>query len=433
MKNYRFLVMIGMVALLGGSVYKTYDSRKTLNDNYEGALADARENRKLGVWVNAEEDYLNAIEINDNIDVRVELGQMYLDAGNKGTAINWGEELTNLYPKEVSGYEFLIKAYITDEDYASCFEVKDKVDALKLSSKEIKKEISDIQYEYYLEHRYDDASVFSSGYCRVKYGDTYGYVDTSGVETTNTDFVEAGTFSDELAPVVDKDGEAYYIDTDGHKKKVIDFVDNVKKLGFIYDDIFPLYDGTKWTFYNLDGKKIAGGYDDVSSIGNGVAAVKENDKWHLINEKGKNVSDDEYDEVAIDEKGVVLRNDRIFAKAAGKYYLLDEKGKKVTDDTFEDARPFNGEGYAAVRIDGKWGFIDKDGKVVIKPEYVEARSFSNGFAAVRRATGWGFINEDNDVVIECKFDGAKDFNEQGCVFVEIDDDWNYLLLYSKNH
>ena len=34
----------------------------------------------------------------------------------------------------------------------------------------------------------------------------------------------------------------------------------------------------------------------------------------------------------------------------------------------------------AVRIDGKWGFIDKDGKVVIKPEYVEARSFSNGFA-----------------------------------------------------
>ena len=69
----------------------------------------------------------------------------------------------------------------------------------------------------------------------------------------------------------------------------------------------------------------------------------------------------------MDEKGVVYRNDRIFAKAAGKYYLLDENGKKVTDDTFEDARPFNGEGYAAVRIDGKWGFIDKDGKVVIKP------------------------------------------------------------------
>ena len=393
MKNYRFLVMIGMVALLGGSVYKTYDSRKTLNDNYEGALADARENRKLGVWVNAEEDYLNAIEINDNIDVRVELGQMYLDAGNKGTAINWGEELTNLYPKEVSGYEFLIKAYITDEDYAACFETKEKVDALKLSSKEINEMISKIQYEYYLEHSYDDASIFSGGYCRVKYNDTYGFVNINGDETANTDFVEAGAFSEELAPVVDKDGNAYYIDTEGHKKKVIDFVDNVEKLGFIYDDIFPLYDGKDWTFYNLDGKKIAGGFDDVSSMGNGIAAVKEKDKWHLI----------------------------------------DEKGKKVTDDTFEDARPFNGEGYAAVRIDGKWGFIDKDGKVVIKPEYVEARSFSNGFAAVRRATGWGFINEDNDVVIECKFDDAKDFNDHGCVFVAIDDKWNYLLLYSQNH
>ena len=30
-------------------------------------------------------------------------------------------------------------------------------------------------------------------------------------------------FSEELAPVVDKDGNAYYIDTEGHKKKVIDF------------------------------------------------------------------------------------------------------------------------------------------------------------------------------------------------------------------
>ena len=232
---------------------------------------------------------------------------------------------------------------------------------------------------------------------------------------------------------MDKDGNAYYIDTEGHKKKVIDFVDNVEKLGFIYDDIFPLYDGKDWTFYNRDGKKIAGGFDDVSSMGNGIAAVKEKDKWHLIDEKGKKVTDDEYDEIAMDEKGVVYRNDRIFAKAAGKYYLLDENGKKVTDDTFEDARPFNGEGYAAVRIDGKWGFIDKDGKVVIKPEYVEARSFSNGFAAVRKASGWGFIDEDNDVVIECKFDDAKDFNDHGCVFVAIDDKWNYLLLYSQNH
>ncbi len=91
----------------------------------------------------------------------------------------------------------------------------------------------------------------------------------------------------------------------------------------------------------------------------------------------------------MDEKVLFTVMTEYLPKAAGKYYLLDENGKKVTDDTFEDARPFNGEGYAAVRIDGKWGFIDKDGKVVIKPEYVEARSFSNGFAAVRRATGYG--------------------------------------------
>lgn len=76
-------------------------------------------------------------------------------------------------------------------------------------------------------------------------------------------------------------------------------------------------------------KKIAGDYDEVSAMGNGVAAVKSDNKWSLIDTKGKKVTKDKYDSVVMDSKGIVCRNDRVFAKQNGYYYLFDSKGNKV--------------------------------------------------------------------------------------------------------
>lgn len=46
MKNYKFLVPILLVALLGGSVYKTYSDREKINKQYDNDITQARQNRK---------------------------------------------------------------------------------------------------------------------------------------------------------------------------------------------------------------------------------------------------------------------------------------------------------------------------------------------------------------------------------------------------
>ena len=84
-------------------------------------------------------------------------------------------------------------------------------------------------------------------------------------------------------------------------------------------------------------------------------------------------------------------------------------------------------------MDGKWGFVDKDGEKVINPQYEDARSFANGFAAVKKNGLWGFINTEGKIVIEFQFDGARDFNSNGCVFVLTDSEWELLRLYKSNH
>jgi hypothetical protein len=66
---------------------------------------------------------------------------------------------------------------------------------------------------------------------------------------------------------------------------------------------------------------------------------------------------------------------------------------------FDDSLGF-GEGLAAVRVGdeeaGKWGYIDKQGKMVIEPQFGQARAFGEGLALVRigdEETGrWGFIS-----------------------------------------
>ena len=47
----------------------------------------------------------------------------------------------------------------------------------------------------------------------------------------------------------------------------------------------------------------------------------------------------------------------------------------------------------------------------IAPQYEDARSFYSGLAAVKRDGKWGYIDEDNNVVIDFQYDVAYDFNE----------------------
>lgn len=68
------------------------------------------------------------------------------------------------------------------------------------------------------------------------------------------------------------------------------------------------------------------------------------------------------------------------------------------------------EGLARIERDGKYGFIDKTGKVVIPLNYDDTWSFSEGLALVSRNGKYGFIDKTSKVVIPLKYDKADSFN-----------------------
>ena len=66
----------------------------------------------------------------------------------------------------------------------------------------------------------------------------------------------------------------------------------------------------------------------------------------------------------------IFTSNTLFAsKKDGKYGFVDKNGKTVVDYIYDDVTSQNSYGYAGIKKDGKWGAIDKDGKVVKEPTY----------------------------------------------------------------
>ncbi len=81
--------------------------------------------------------------------------------------------------------------------------------------------------------------------------------------------------------------------------------------------------------------------------------------------------------------------------ATGKWGFIDKDEKVVFQQQFDEATPF-GDGLAGVKVGDKWGFIDKTGKIIIEPQFEGVWRFHEGLAAVRIGEKWGFIDKNRE-------------------------------------
>ena len=94
-------------------------------------------------------------------------------------------------------------------------------------------------------------------------------------------------------------------------------------------------------------------------------------------------------------------------KLEDKWCYTDKSGKITTITDTEAWGDFN-DGLAKGKKAGKVGYYDSKGSWVIEAKYEGGRDFKNGFAAIKLNGKWGFINNKGEVVVEPKFSGIKD-------------------------
>lgn len=88
---------------------------------------------------------------------------------------------------------------------------------------------------------------------------------------------------------------------------------------------------------------------------------------------------------------------KIFNKDDVKYF--DKQGKEL-----KNTEVYPNNTLFATKVDGKWGFANKSGTVVVEPKYDEVTEFNSyGYAAVKQDGKWGAINVNGDITAEIQY------------------------------
>lgn len=247
-------------------------------------------------------------------------------------------------------------------------------------------------------------------------------IDTSSVEYNNNYLI--GTFKDDNDKyLINPDGSkgqklyngdlgtAYYIDnknfalsTSSPNKKVEFYVNgkNVKTVEDIYINTAPKND----TYLVRVGK------DNTSGL-----------TWY--NKNGERILSDNYkDLTSVDEneRGIAKKSD------SSKEILIDKSGKQKSKeyDDISSLYVTKDKPYYVIKDDSKYGLMDKDGKLIIKPKYTNSLS------------DYKIINDDTVVIGNINSDEAEVFSVKKGVLLkgkpsDLRLDKNYIIhSYSDN-
>lgn len=86
-----------------------------------------------------------------------------------------------------------------------------------------------------------------------------------------------------------------------------------------------------------------------------------------------------------------------------------------------------------IKREGRYGFMNRDGEIMIPAQFEYASNFSNGLAVIAVQDKFGYIDKSGETVIECQFDEAQNFVEARAIveingfFGVIDPTGNYIL------
>jgi len=300
--------------------------------------------------------------------------------------------------------------------------------------------------EVVIDPRFQAADAFHEGLAAVKVGDKWGYIDKTGKVVIEPGFDDAIGFSQYVVSVSGRElGE-------GLARVAI---------GDMCEEGLVIEPAPGVRLYDEDGRELSRvtSYDTLYH--------KRAQKWGFIDKTGKMVVEPQLSHrLFTDSEGLTqvelsggkwgyikpgsgtthyLVISRLFDDAGnfgeglapvcrgcigrmwsfrGKWGYIDRMGKVVIEVEFDDAGNF-GEGLAPVKVGDKWGYIDKTGELVIEPGFDDAYRFGDGLAPVKVGDKCGYIDKTGRMVIEPQFDKPWGFRD-GLVAVKVGDKWGYI-------
>lgn len=283
---------------------------------------------------------------------------------------------------------------------------------------------------------YDWVNSFSEGLAVVGIDRKSGFINTSGDITVPIEYDSVHDFSEGRAGVyIDRKGG--FINTSGELiiPMIYDRVGYYEDFGssdsglYVYmgfqEGFAAVQLDSKWGMVDVNGKIVIPlEYDRVRNFNGGLAVVgigiHHGGNQGVVNTKGKFVfpiNEDDWVNISCFHNGMAS----IWDVRGGGFGIINAKGELIVpfgtyygEVSFSEdlALVCSGEvikyehyGVPATRIDRNYGFINKQGEIVIPIEYDTASVFQNGMARVLKDNNHNYINKNGEAILPDDYSG----------------------------
>lgn len=427
------LVLALMIGLTFFGWFKVFKNKEQKIADYEEYICKAEDFESKGIYFDALENYRAALEISgDDYAIASKVADMYYELSNYQEFLNACDAAIAIDDDAPEAYIRKAEYYFTTAQYKQALEVVNAAASRKIESKELSElgqELKTKCYQIYLTitavsdwHCNDNTSLMAA-----EENGKWGLIDAEGKRKVRFSYSHIGSFDSEANVIpCERDGEWYYIDINGNKRLAGNR--EYTYLGSFGNGLAPAQAGEKYGYIDREFNEYKFEFDYAGAFANGTAAVEKNGKWALINEKLDPITDFVYDTVLLDDYGFCSSFGAAVVKTGDTYSLINVEGKELFGGFEAIEIPASETEPVAVMKNGKWGFVDRDGKMVISANYDQARSFSLGMAPVMIDGKWGYIDQNNKVVIEPQYTDATAFSPDGSAVVKGTNNWNMLIL-----
>jgi len=280
----------------------------------------------------------------------------------------------------------------------------------------------------------------------------YGYLDETGRLVVPIKYAYINPFSNGLGLIERTGNGPIYLYVNKKGKPVLNprpvylctsFEGNtayveVPKQGFWlppYED--GRNNGTFKQLYDIDGNLIYGNYidrqgrllipwkyDTLAPYNPGyLRPVRQNGRWGFLDSTANLVVAMQYDDVDPDSAFFWQRLRRV--GIAGRFGFMDRRdGRILVPLRYEDSKPSQSD-WVWVRQGGRWGCLDKRGKMTVSFLYDDVRPFSKDLATVQKGRKWGLINTAGRLLTPIQYDGILPFRE-GRAVVQVADQFGFM-------